>query len=1002
MRTPSRNVYLWILSSAVCLTAGAAVSAPTLQNVRGQAAFRTRPLLEPSGHYAGLQYQAALRARASMLRQQALAVTTPAVINWTEIGPGNVGGRLNCIWVDPANSQHLLAGSASGGLWQSNDGGTTWSDVSEFPGSLTIGAVAQLPNGTLLVGTGDVLSFFNFDSAGGGDGMFSSSDGGATWAPIAATAPQSSSDFWSDVNAIAVSSSGIVLAATQGGIARSADGGQTWSTVLTSSNTGFSAGFSLAVAFDPNNPNDAVADNESGGVLYSTDGGQTWTAGTGLPGTGNRVSLAFDPSVAGSVYGLVNNNGNTIPSGEVFHSSNGGASWTLLAGTSAFVNLDTGAASGALCDNYNGSTECQGQYDNVILVEPHASGTSPTILTGGIDIYTSADGGSTWTETGSWVPGDTNYIHADQHAFNYSAATGTLYVGNDGGFYKQLTQNSWQVQNEGLADTQFYSATGHLGTTSSLNVVNGVPVTPIVAGAQDNGTQLYEGYASGAAPQPDDWISIFGGDGGMTQVDPADGNDVYGEYVYLQMIASATGGPNAQYIANEPPCDTAPTYTCNAISPFVLVPNGTSPATAMVAGAAQVWLLTTANPTWTSISASGMPAQSGNFVSTIAIDPSNVNNVWVGYNDGELWNSTNALSATPTWIPSGSGTLPGAQVTSIWVVPGQSNTVYATFDNYPSGSGGNVWVTNDGGTTWQAIGSGLPAAPVYSLVTHPAYPQILYAGTATGVYSSVDGGRSWYTSSVGPANVEVQQLTWFDTSSPNNPTLLAATFGRGAWLGSPAYNPTPALTSISPSSVIVGAPATSVTLTGTGFVQGLTTATLDGNPVAVSYQSATQLQMTAPAAVLAVTGTHTFVLSNPIPGGGTSAAANLSVVNPVPVLSSISPTSAQAGSGSMMIAVTGSAFVQGSTVDWNGSPLSTTYGSATSLTATVPASDLSSAGTAQVTVVSAPPGGGTSSSASFKINARSSGGGALGGLTLLLLLTLNLGAWRRRMIPRSQ
>lgn len=963
-----------VLACAVCGAAGASGPARSLLRPRARAALRARALLEPQGRYAGPQYQAALRARASLLRKQATS-TSPAVIGWTEIGPGNVGGRINSLWVDPANSQHLLAGSASGGLWQSNDGGSTWSDVSEFPGALTIGAIAQLPDGTLLVGTGDIFT-------AGGDGMLSSSDGGATWTPIAATAPQSSSTFWICINSIAASSQGVVLAATgfasgKGGIARSTDGGQTWTTVFT--------GFSMDVAFDPNDPSDAVADNEAGGVEFSIDAGQTWAPGVGLPGTGDRVSVAFDPSVPGSVYALVNNNGGTSPSGQVYHSSDDGATWSLLAGTGAFVNLDSGTANGALCDDYNGSTECQGDYDNVILVEPHASGASPTILTGGIDIYTSTDGGSTWTETGSWLPADTNYVHADQHAFAYGTATGTLYVGNDGGFYRQLTQNTWAEQNEGLADTQFYSATGHAGTTSSLDVVNGVPVTPIVAGAQDNGTLLYEGYASGAAPQPDDWIPIFGGDGGMTQVDPADGNDVYGEYVYLQPFYSTNGGPNAQYFANEPACGKA--KTCNFIAPIVLVPNGGAPATAMLAGAAQVWLgngIASGNPTWTSISASAMPAKSS-YVSTLATDPGNGNDVWVGYSNGELWHSTDALAASPSWAPSGSGTLPSGQpVTSVWVVPGQSSTAYVTFGNF-SKTGGNVWVTTDGGASWQDVGSGLPPGPVYSLVTHPGYPQILYVGTLVGVFSSVDGGQSWDASNLGPANVEIQQLTWFDTSNPGTPTLLAATFGRGAWLGSPAYNPTPAVSALSPPSVIVGAPATTVTLAGTGFVNGVTSMTLDGGTVGFSYVSSTELQTTVPAADLAAVGTHTFVVSNPIPGGGTSAGANLTVLYPAPVMGSISPTSVVVGSAATTITVTGSAFEPISTVDWNGSALSTTFVSGTTLKATVPASDLASTASVQVTVKTPAPGGGTSASARFSIHARG-GGGALDGLTLVMLL----------------
>ena len=975
-----KRIPWWAVLAVTSLTAVAATAPGALHRSardRAVAAWQQRELSAPNGGYDGALYQSALRARARMLAQHRAqtsafkptganpaASPAPGQINWTEIGPGNVGGRINTIWIDPSNAQHLIVGAAGGGLWQSNDGGGSWSAVSEFPGSLAVGAIAQLPNGTLLAGTGDEFNEFQ-----PGSGMLMSTDGGNTWSPVADTAPQSNNNFWSVILSIATNSSGVALASTWGGIARSTDGGNTWTQVWP---TAGSVNASDDVVFDPNNPNSAVADNENGGVVYSTNAGATWSAATGLPGTtGARTALSFDPSVAGSVYALVDNNNGSSPSGEVFHSTNGGQSWTLLAGTGAFVNAVSKSAVGALCDNsFSGSpVECQGGYDNVILVEPHASGTQPTIMVGGIDIFSSTDGGSSWTMSGE-AYSNSNYLHADQHAFAYSASSSTLYVGNDGGFYRQLPLGNWLAQNSGLADTQFYAISGHQGVTAAKNTAGGTPITPITAGAQDNGTQLYRGYSNGGAPQPDDWIAIFGGDGGQTEVDPVDGDYLYGEYTNLSLFYSDTGSTAQQY--NSEPPDTAG-QNANFIAPFALVPNGSASATQMLAGGASLWLgsnIQTANPTWTAVNGSGMPANTANsnYVSAIAIDPANSSDVWVGYNDGEVWHSTNALGGSPSWTQCGAGTLPsGRPVESFWIVPGQPNTVYVTYLGFKAtSSDDNVWVSSNAGSSWTGIGTGLPPGPVYSLVTHPAYPQILYAGSLTGVYTSIDGGQSWYASSQGPANISVNQLSWFDTSTPSQPVLLAATDGRGAWLGSPAYNPTPTLTMLSPNQILVGSAAATVTLNGSGFVPQ-STATLDGTQLAVTYLSSTQLQATVPATTLATLGTHSFLVSNPIPGGGQSAAASLTVAYPAPVVSGLSPASVMMGAAGFTLTVDGSGFEPVSTVQWNNSALSTTYVSSTVLTAAVPTSDLASGGNATVTVTTPVPGGGARS-ASFAVD----------------------------------
>jgi hypothetical protein len=184
-----------------------------------------------------------------------------------------------------------------------------------------------------------------------------------------------------------------------------------------------------------------------------------------------------------------------------------------------------------------------------------------------------------------------------------------------------------------------------------------------------------------------------------------------------------------------------------------------------------------------------------------------------------------------------------------------------------------------------------------------------------------------------------------------------------------ASNPRPSLSTLSPSGAAAGGAAFTLIMTGSDFVPS---STVNWNGVALmsSFVDAAHLTAAVPASELASAGTVSVTVVNPSPGGGTSNALSFTIntSNPAPSIASLSPSSAAVGGAAFLLTVTGSNFVASSTVKWNGVALAGSYVDAAHLTATVPASDLASAGTASVTVVNPSPGGGTSNALSFTIN----------------------------------
>src|SRR6185436_208958 len=234
--------------------------------------------------------------------------------SWTWLGPGNVGGRVRSIVIDPTNANVMFVGSVGGGIFKTTNGGGTWAAVDDFMANLAVSTIVMKPGAptTMYAGTGE--GFYNVDGIRGA-GVFTSIDGGTTWSQLPSTANSS----WWYVNKLAMSPDGtVILAATRSGLFRSTDGGASWTTAQAGEITG--------VSFHPTDSTKAIATGYSGNAWVSTNGGQTWTAATGLPGGSFvRVEATYAKGTPTTVYASIDVNG-----GSIYKSTNGGAAYSVV------------------------------------------------------------------------------------------------------------------------------------------------------------------------------------------------------------------------------------------------------------------------------------------------------------------------------------------------------------------------------------------------------------------------------------------------------------------------------------------------------------------------------------------------------------------------------------------------------------------------------------------------------------------------------------------------
>jgi uncharacterized protein (TIGR03437 family) len=278
------------------------------------------------------------------------------------------------------------------------------------------------------------------------------------------------------------------------------------------------------------------------------------------------------------------------------------------------------------------------------------------------------------------------------------------------------------------------------------------------------------------------------------------------------------------------------------------------------------------------------------------------------------------IAGSLTTVPP-SGTL---QITTASLPNATSGTPYSTALAASGGSGtGYTWTLSSGSLP---AGFTLSSAGILSSTGSPAAPSNSYSFTVQVVDSA--------------SNTATQPLTLNVVPPP------------------------PIVTSLSPPSATAGGPALTLTVNGSGFLSGATVQ-WNSSPLVTTYVNGNELTAVVPASLTAAPGSAGVTVVNP--GGSGSNVATFTISPPPSSISGLSPSSALAGGPGFTLTVTGSGFLPGATVDWNGSPLATTYVNASQLTAQVLTSQIAAPGTASVTVVN--PGGAGSNPATFPINA---------------------------------
>jgi photosystem II stability/assembly factor-like uncharacterized protein len=644
--------------------------------------------------------------------------------DWSFIGPavvpgsGGDAGRVNCITISPTDTNTIFVGAASGGLWVTHNGGTTWSTTTDLLPAICIADIAINPNNsdTMYVATGDGYGYNvpegNIEVFWGGTysaGVMKSTDGGNTWNTTGLGYPDDSLDIIQRL-IISPNDPNILIAATTNGIYRTTNAGTTWLKVF--------SGHVFDLAFNTANA-DTVYATDTTDIYKSTNSGATWSALTnGLFPTSDRITISTTLANSKIIY-VMNVIGDFDATGNLYESNDGGKTFnsqTFPSGASFY-----------------------GYYDDVMSVSPTDANT---LYCGGEYLVKSIDGGATWVAADNSNYPSTNYVHVDNHAVAfYPNSNEKVLCGNDGGIFKTTTgANSWTDLSNGLAIKQYYRMAS---SASNANF--------ILAGAQDNGTDLYNGST---------WNQVYGDDGMQPLVDYTNDMIEYASIEYGELFKSIDGGNAFNDIT--PPNAGLDNWT----TPYVLNPTHHN---TIIAGYNDVFRSYDGGNTWNTISSIHMV---GDIINSLVIAPSDTNYIYAA----SYGNIISTIDNGNTWTDI-TGSLPISQsaISGITVSSYDPKKIWVTFSDYQDTL--KVFASKDGGNTWTNYSGTLPNIPVDCITYQPNSKDVLYIGTDFGVFLRDSTMSDWTSYNTGLPNVIVNQLEIV----PSDSQLRAATYGRGMW-----------------------------------------------------------------------------------------------------------------------------------------------------------------------------------------------------------------------------